>query len=328
MDEKTKEFTYSGQAKIRLDHWLVELFPGVSRAYLQEKLQQGVFKLNGKKAKKGSVVFPQDRLWVEGFVHPDQRRIQVNENLDIVIRQEFDHYAVISKAAGIASHPNRFDDATTVANWIIARFPKAIDVGEDPLRPGIVHRLDTNTSGLMFVAKTQEGYQHLRSLFDARKVQKTYWALVLGQTPSEGRIDFPIAHHEKNPRKMVAIKNDMQRYRSRLRHAQTLYECVHQNEKHSLLRVQTLTGRMHQVRVHLSAIGFPLVGDPLYQNGHGAKDVSGAKRHFLHARSLQWPSFSTELMQRIQDDLPDDLRSMVKKLLGLDLPRPFDPTLS
>lgn len=314
MRKKTKVFTFQGESPERLDRCLLLFFPEISRSYLQEIILNGHVCVNGKKTeKKGTMVFPNDQVEIEDFIRPEERTISPNLDLSIDLVHEDQHYALVRKAAGIASHPNHFDDDKTLANWVIGQFPQSSNVGEDALRPGIVHRLDTFTSGLMIVAKTQEGFEKFRSLFDQRLIKKKYMALVVGQTPEKGEIDFKLAHHPRNPRKMVALVHQDIAYRSRVRNAMTSFQCMSQNQKYSLLLVKTLTGRMHQVRVHMSALGFPLVGDELYQDTKAKQmDRLGLKRHFLHASAICFVDPWSQEEKKFSDDLTPEL----KKCLG------------
>ncbi|MFC1890296.1 pseudouridine synthase, partial [Thermodesulfobacteriota bacterium] len=191
-----------GHGPERLDRFLHSLFPDISRAYLQQVIKRGTVLLNGKKAKKGETVCSGDEVIIVEMVHPDERRIGPNDRIDLpVVHKEAD-FAVIDKPAGLPTHPNNYEDRNTVANAMLAMHPEIEDVGEDRLRPGIVHRLDTNTSGLLAVALTQQAYTHLRKQFDERKVRKEYLALVLGDPPPDGEIDLPLAHHPTDPRRM------------------------------------------------------------------------------------------------------------------------------
>jgi 23S rRNA pseudouridine1911/1915/1917 synthase len=279
---------YPEAAPQRVDQFLAQHFSDISRAYLQTILAQKKVWINNAVAKKGSMLAPQDEIRIEPFVHPDDRRLTPNDQPTIQVLHEEEHFIVINKPAGLPTHPNEFEDIHTVANQFIGLFPEAIEVGEDPLRPGIVHRLDTDTSGLLLLARTQDGFKALREKFDQRQIHKTYAALCMGHPePQNQTIDYDVAHHPKNIRKMVALVDDTVAYRSTPRNASTVIHTVEQMKEATFLWVQTLTGRMHQVRIHLTSIGHPLIGDKLYQtHAQRQKDRSGLKRHFLHASHL------------------------------------------
>ena len=298
---------YTGP-EIRLDQYLVQQFSNMSRSYLQQMIEKGHVLVNQKVGKKGSILQNGDIIDVQPFVHPNERTIEGNPGAHFAIIKEFENYIVLDKPPFLPTHPNQFEDKNTVANGLVAKFPSVIGVGEDPLRPGIVHRLDSNTSGVMLAALTQSGFMELRSLFNQRKIHKTYVALVLGDIQKAGTVETDIAHHLKNIRRMVAITSDKVEFRSRRRPAKTLYEPMERFGDYTLVRVQTLTGRMHQVRVHLSSIGHPLVGDKLYQSDREKnQDKLGLTRHFLHAVSIEFKDPWTGQEQRFDSPLSQDL---------------------
>lgn len=312
---------YEGES-IRLDIFLKTLFEGVSRVYLQELIKGQKVTVNGNFAKKGAILHDQDLIEIDAFTHPQDRRLSAPNKPQLDIKFEHEHYLIIEKAAGLPTHPNEFSETNTVANHFIGLYPESLEVGEDSLRPGIVHRLDTNTSGLLILAKTQQGYDALKNLFMLRKIHKTYQALVLGVFPkTEKTIDWPIAHHPKNPRKMVALTDKNVRYRSQPREAQTKVAILTKYATSTLISVQTLTGRMHQVRVHLSAIGFPLIGDGIYQNqNEKRKDKFGLDRHFLHASRIEFiDPFSNEKVIQVSD-LPNELKACLDQASQLSEP--------
>jgi 23S rRNA pseudouridine1911/1915/1917 synthase len=307
---------YEGR-EMRLDQYLVQLFPHISRSYLQQTIEKGLVLINQKKCRKGTNIRSGDEIYIQPFIEPKDRTINGDAKVLFNVLHEFENYIVLDKPPFLPTHPNQFEDTNTLANGLVARYPQIIGVGDDSLRPGIVHRLDSNTSGVMLAALTNEGFTQLRELFNQREIHKTYVALVLGHVESSGSVDTDIAHHAKNPRRMVTVPDDSVPFRSRRRVAKTLYEPMEQFGDYTLVRVQTLTGRMHQVRVHLASIGHPLVGDELYQsNREKNKDKLGLTRHFLHAVSIEfedpWTAEERKFHSRLSSDLEyilDDLRN-------------------
>ncbi|MCI5073139.1 RluA family pseudouridine synthase [bacterium] len=273
----------------RLDHFLSSKYLDISKSYLQKELiQSGKVLVNAKPVhKKGLVLFTNDKIEVLPFTHPTSRKIKANTDIKVEALYENDSFVVYNKPKKLATHPNRFDDSHTLANYFVGQYPEALNVGEDALRPGVVHRLDADTSGCIFFAKTQEAYVHFREMFNQRSIYKLYLAVVLGKTPQKGLIDYDLAHHQKNTRKMINVVNENIAYRGKKKQALTAYHALAQNDDYSLLLVKTFTGRMHQVRVHLSGLGHPLVGDKVYQKRQDQhKDLEGEKQHCLHAYSL------------------------------------------
>lgn len=309
-----RKHEYHGQ-NIRLDQYLVTLFPHISRSYLQQMIERGHILVNEKNSRKGCVLQDGDVVEVQPFVEPDDRTIDPNPTIGFTVNKEFEHYLVIDKPPYLATHPNQFDDHRSLANGLVARFPQIIGVGDEPLRPGIVHRLDSNTSGVMLVAKTQEGFLKIRELFNLREIKKTYQALVLGKITKSGSIEKDIGHHVRNPRKMVALEKNDKQFRSRRRNAQTLYEPIKYFGSYTLVSVRTLTGRMHQVRVHLASIGHPLVGDTLYQSQKEKNfDKVGLTRHFLHAVKIEFADPWSLKQEVFESPLSNDLQTILDSL--------------
>ncbi len=217
---------------------------------------------------------------------------------------------VINKPSGLITHPkNAEDKQESVAGWLVEKYPEIKTVGEDPLRPGLVHRLDKDTSGLLVVAKNQDSFLYLKNLFQDKKIKKFYLALVCGK-PKEpkGVVDAPMGR--------IGMKRTTQvRGNKKLKdkkEAMTDYRTVKNYRDFTLLEVSPHTGRTHQIRVHLKSIGTPIAGDPLY----GHKNVTNPKqpgRLFLHAYKLQFVSPDGKSLA-FETDLPDDLQKFINEL--------------
>jgi len=207
---------------------------------------------------------------------------------------EDEHLLVIDKPAGLTVHPGAGHKDDTLVNGLLHRYPEIADVGE-PDRPGIVHRLDRDTSGLMVVARTPESYVRLTEMIRDHEVTRIYTALVLGHVePTIGIIDAPIGRDNRLPMRMMASRDG--------REARTKYEVVEQFASSALLLVELETGRTHQIRVHLESIDFPVAGDPVY--GKAAFDLP---RQFLHASRLQFHHPITNDEVTVESELPDNL---------------------
>lgn len=226
--------------------------------------------------------------------------------------------AVLNKPAGIAVHPssqNRWEK--TLAAEIVARWPETKNVGEDPLRPGIVHRLDKETSGVFLVAKHQRAFEILKAQFQAHRVGKTYIALVVGSMPTaEGTISRPIGRSRKFGKfttKIPAgkVREAVTRWRKLDEYADAAGNAL------TLVEIRPETGRTHQIRVHLAAIGHPIVGDALY-GGKAAKRYREALgRHFLHASILECELPSGSRI-KIETDLPKELAQFLSGLATVE----------
>lgn len=227
--------------------------------------------------------------------------------IDIVFQNK--HCIIINKPAGTITHPVTFKQTGTVANWLIAHFPEAASIGENPLRPGIVHRLDKDTSGLLILARTQEAFTELKTLFKNREVKKTYLAIIHGHIqPPQGIIDTPLARSLTLPKQTTAEKID--KVRGKIRNATTHYSVIASYKDFDLVEVQPKTGRKHQIRAHLFSKGHPIAGDTHYFFKDLRRNLlHPPKRHLLHAYRLHFTLFDETY--DIQAPFPDDFQSFV-----------------
>ena len=253
----------------RLDKFLAGHLEKFSRTRLQEFIKSGDVLVNGKvilksgfSLKKGDSIFiPEEKYAV------DEKKFIVEPEpgipLDIVFEDK--DIVVINKQPGLIVHPTPNQQRHTLANALVAHYPKIIGIGESPLRPGIVHRLDKDTSGLMVIAKNQKAFLFLKNQFVGRTISKTYIALVEGiPDKKQGVIRFQIRPSASNRLKKVAVKKLDKSGKKSVRTAETDYmvrEAI--GGGYSLIEAMPKTGRTHQIRVHLSAIGHPAVGDSM-----------------------------------------------------------------
>ncbi|MGB9847811.1 MAG: RluA family pseudouridine synthase [Minisyncoccia bacterium] len=230
------------------------------------------------------------------------------EKIKIIFENE--DFLVVNKPNGLLVHSAKKDEKTLV-DWLLNRYPKIKDVGEDRTRPGIVHRLDRETSGLLLVAKNQKAFEYFKKLFQEHQIKKGYLALVYGEFKNKkGIIDKPIGIVSSSIKRSTAAKKMKE-----LKEAITEYEVVDswefEGEKYSLLKVFPKTGRTHQIRVHLSSIGHPIVGDKIY--GRKKNDLS--PRLFLHAYFLEFKAPNGTVLH-LESDLPQDLEFVLRKTGG------------
>jgi 23S rRNA pseudouridine1911/1915/1917 synthase len=225
--------------------------------------------------------------------------------LEPEIIYEDENIVALFKPAGLLMHSDGKREGETLVDWLLIQYPEVAAVGDKPgERPGIVHRLDKNTSGVVVVARNQETFMHIKSLFKQRKVKKIYRALVNGVPKNKsGEIDTPISIKDGSVKRTV--------YKGKMgKEAITQFKVLKELGEYAYLEVQPKTGRTHQIRVHLASIGHPVLGDTLY----GKKgDPSGAPRQMLHAYSLELETKPGKVM-RFQTDLPDDFNKMLKSL--------------
>jgi 23S rRNA pseudouridine1911/1915/1917 synthase len=295
-----------GQAPTRLDKVLVELLD-LSRARAKKLLEDDAVRVNGRRLKKGLMVKGGDVIEVkegaEAVVDPNASP-EPQPDLPVRVAYEDAHLVVFEKPSGMPSHPLQVGERGTVANFIAARFPECLKVAPEALREaGLVHRLDTETSGLVCAARTAEAHAALRQAFSLRAVEKIYLAAVSGPIGDEGLIELPLAHDPRDKRKMLALGSDDLATQYKARQARTSFKVLERAIDRSVLEVRIDTGVMHQIRAHLAAIGAPILGDALY----GGEALPGLKRHFLHATKLGFMHPMLGQRVDVESPLPPDL---------------------
>lgn len=251
----------------RLDKYLHGRLPHLSRTALQRLIKEGAVKVNGRETKPSYEMAGGDLIDVV-LPAPTPREL-IPENIPLDVLYEDEHLIAINKRAGIICHPARGDQSGTIANALMYYLNHRISHGDDPTRPGIVHRLDKNTTGVMVCAKQDESHWRLSLQFERRTVQKTYLAVVEGELEFDSDvIDMPIGDHPVVREKfaVMAIQNRI----NLARPAVTAYEVAERFRGFTLVKLMPKTGRTHQLRVHMSHLGHPVCGDTLY----GGRPVS------------------------------------------------------
>ena len=270
-------------AGLRIDVFLAAQLPVFSRSLIKKLLtNQQVLVNRITLAKPSYVLKNNDIITLLSIPTPAQRSTKkVPINIDVAIIAQHCDFLIINKPAGLVVHPpeQTFTDIA-LTDWLIQEFPEIIDVG-DPLRPGIVHRLDRNTSGIMIIARTNSAYQTFVQMFKDRNIQKTYIALVNGHPKQSGTIDYAIGRHPVQKNIMHAFTAIPEN--SCARDAITHFKVLEYFDTHSLVEIKPKTGRTHQIRVHFKAIGHSLLGDTVY--GTASKKIG---YHALHAQNLEF----------------------------------------
>ncbi|MFQ6122568.1 MAG: RluA family pseudouridine synthase [Dehalococcoidales bacterium] len=296
--DKTYHFI-ADESGTRLDKFVGEKCAELSRTYAQKLISDGYITVNDRVAKASLKLNIGDQVNI--VIPPTPPSPLVPEAIPLNIIYENDDLLVIDKPAGLAVHPAPGHPAHTLVNAILSHFPHLAELG-DSLRPGIVHRLDKDTSGLMLVAKNRAAQANLINQFKARSIVKAYLVLVKGRlTPERGIIEAAIGRDPRNRKRMAVV--------SAGREARTEYQVVKYIGNYTLLEVVPETGRTHQIRVHLSAIGYPVVGDPVY----GVKSAY-LSRQFLHACRLGFKLPSTGEYVEFTSELPLDLAQALKDI--------------
>lgn len=289
---------------------VVAAFTDLPRATIAKMVDRGAVRLNGKPAKsRGFKVVEGQTLEID-IPEPEDDIPFAESGIQFKVIYKDDAVIVVDKPAGLVVHPGNGHQTGTMVNGLLERFP---DIAEtlpgDVSRPGIVHRLDAGTSGLLAVARTQDAYNKLVSALKARTVERRYLTLVWGDVqPDRGVVDAPIGRAQSDRTKMSVSATG--------RTARTRYEVLQRGEDPSvsLVAAQLETGRTHQIRVHLAAIGHPVVSDKRY---NGIRQGIQLSRPFLHARSLRFKHPVTDEEVYFESPLPEDLLKVLKKL-GLE----------
>ncbi len=304
----------------RIDKYLHARFPRLSRTLIQRLIKQGAVTVNGRPTKASYEPDGHDR--VELIIPPPEPYDLVPEAIPLDIIYEDDHMLAINKSKGIIVHPSKSTQGGTIANGL-AYYAKSLSHGEDPFRPGIVHRLDKNTTGVMLVAKTDEAHWRLSLQFERRTVRKTYLGVVEGSPQLDGDvIDAPLAAHPLMKDRFI-IPGCHAGVASRLaKEAITEYEVVERFRGYSLVHLHPKTGRTHQLRVHMSYIGHPMAGDTFY-GGHYVSEVhlTGAgsdlpltNQQALHAFRIRFKHPILETNMELEAPPPEDLSRLIRLL--------------
>lgn len=321
--------TTADQNDERLDLALARLFPGLSRSRGQRLIEDGHVKLNGGAAKANHKLEAGDKI--ELFL-PAPIPLELRaEEIPLPILFQDEHLAVVDKPAGLVVHPGAGHPEGTMVNALLHLFP---DLASGPgiggeLRPGIVHRIDKNTSGILLVTKTDLAHQHLSRQFKEHSISRRYRGLCWGKLPPAGEWNGPIGRDPKERKRMAIVEGG--------RNALTRYHTLKNFQDLSYFEAELFTGRTHQIRVHFSANGFPLAGDAVYGTasrsarrtqedgmrklakrdpGSTAKlaALAAAERQFLHAAHLGFTHPASQERMEFDSELPADLREIVVSL--------------
>jgi 23S rRNA pseudouridine1911/1915/1917 synthase len=301
-----------GSAGVRLDAYLSSQIDNWSRARLQRLIENEDVLVNGKPSKSSYKLRPDDEVEVELSLAVSATFTAENIPIDVVYEDET--LLVVNKPAGLVVHPAAGTPSGTLANAVAFHLKELPSAGEAG-RPGIVHRLDRDTSGLLVVAKTEAALENLSDQFRDRTVFKSYVALVHGHVdPPSGQIDQPLSRDPSNRTRMAVVRGG--------RSALSLYRVRQRYQRFTLLDIELKTGRTHQIRVHLAWLRYPVVGDETYGSGRD-NTVQNAKlrarirnlgRHFLHAEKLAFTHPETGERKEFTAPLPLELTSLLDDL--------------
>ncbi|HWP81455.1 MAG TPA: RluA family pseudouridine synthase [Bacteroidota bacterium] len=306
----------AGQRRERIDLYLTHQIENATRNKVQRAIEAGMVSVNGKPVKSSYQISPGDRIQVT-FPRPPRPDAQP-EQIPLNILYEDEHLIVLNKPAGMVTHPAHGHYTGTLVNALLYHCNQ-LSMG-DTTRPGIVHRLDKDTSGLMVVAKSDHVHHQLAKQFSKRTIERQYWALVWGKLKKpSGIIEATIGRSRKNRKKVVVMEEG--------KHSVTRFEVLKEFDFLSLLRLNLKTGRTHQIRVHMAYIGHPVFGDPTYGGrNHFWGGLEGKKaqqarhllslisRQALHAKTIGFVHPVTGENLKFDSELPKDMKEVIDRL--------------
>jgi 23S rRNA pseudouridine1911/1915/1917 synthase len=295
----------------RVDRLLAASLPGISRRRLRRLLADGTIRVDGRRARKGELLSGARSVEIEV---PDAAAPEPAREPEPTIPVLFVDPACVAldKPGGRPGHALRPGERGTVAGFLAARFPECLLAGDTPLEAGLVHRLDTDTSGVLLAARDRAAWRHLRNQFRAGRIAKQYFALVGGSVRTPGEVRRAIEPHPRSRRKVRVLAEGEASHRARA--AVTAYRPRAGSSRATLLEVDIATGVMHQIRAHLAAIGHPVLGDVLY----GGNPIPEG-RHLLHAARLAFDHPRSGVRVEVRSRLPADFRAALSRL-GLEPP--------
>jgi 23S rRNA pseudouridine1911/1915/1917 synthase len=291
----------SEEAGMRLDRLLVARVAGVGRKRARELFAAGRVTLASRPARPGASAVVGDEIEVE----LDEEHAVADPEMELDVRLELETVLVVCKPAGVPSAPLRAGERGTLANCVVARYPETQGIGHKPREPGLLHRLDTETSGLLIVARSEAAFAALNAGLGSERLVKRYLAVVEAELEPSGTIDWPLAPDPRRRGRVAAFPTPPRGY---FREAITRYRVVERHGDRTLVELDVGRAFRHQVRAHLAALGAPLLGDQLYG---GAPFPGSGSRHALHASYVAWAGDGTVPSFRVEATLPDDLRALL-----------------
>lgn len=304
MSERILQFRFDKQTSQRLDKFLTENLPEFSRSRIQGLIADGFVEVDGRAAKKaGQTLETGSTLTVR--IPPPVPTDLIPEDIPLNIVFENDELLVVNKPAGMVVHPAVGHASGTLVNAVLGYDPDIEGIGGEE-RPGVVHRLDKDTSGLILLAKNERAHRWLQDQFRLRQVEKTYLALVDGKPPTpSGRVEAHIGRDPKSRKRLAVVSA------AKGREAISEYKTLESFKHHTLLEFHPLTGRTHQIRLHCAFLKCPIAGDAVYGRKSPSVEIS---RHFLHASRLKIILPHEEAARTFEAPLPDELAALLELL--------------
>ncbi|NOH04269.1 MAG: RluA family pseudouridine synthase [Chloroflexi bacterium] len=304
MSDRVERFHFDETIPDRLDKYLVSCLPEFSRARIQGLIADGFVFVNGAPAKKAGQML-ENGSEIEVRIPPPVPSGLIAEDIPLNIVFENDDLIVVNKPAGMVVHPAAGHYSGTLVNAVLGYDPEMEGIGGEE-RPGLVHRLDKETSGLIVLAKNERAHNWLQDQFRLRKVEKTYLALVDGKPPTPaGRVEAPIGRDPSHRKKMAILPP------GKGRDAVSEYRTLESFKHHTLLEFHPLTGRTHQIRLHCQFLGCPIVGDSVYGRKNPSVEIA---RHFLHASKLKIVPPGEKQPRTFEAELPEELKAVLEEV--------------
>jgi 23S rRNA pseudouridine1911/1915/1917 synthase len=291
----------------RLDKAIASLDKALSRARIRRAIDEGHVRVGGRRRPKGATVAAGEVITVA--IEDDAHSPAVpTPEAPLVVLLERDDILVVDKPAGMPTAPLRHGETGTLANALVGKYPELAGIGYGPREPGLLHRLDTGTSGVVVVARSAPVFEALRDALKEEKLHKTY-LLVCTQDgmPDTGAIDHPLANHPKDQKRVLACVHPRDIMRNRPRPAHTEFRVVERGPKWALVEATAPKALRHQIRAHFTAIDHPLAGDTLY----GGEAIEGLDRHALHAASVSYGGSKIVPAFEVRSPLPASLEALV-----------------
>ena len=287
----------------RVDKSLADYFDDYSRSFLKKLLDDGNVLVNDKKAKPSLKIASGDKI---DITIPDILPVEIEpEDIPLDIVYEDDDIIIVNKPKGMVVHPAPGHYSGTLVNGLMYHFKDSLSGINGELRPGIVHRIDMDTTGLLVVCKNDAAHNFLSEQLAVHSITRKYYAICYNYfTEDEGMVDLPIGRHPTDRKKMAVVKENG-------RDAVTEYEVVERFGKYTLVRCKLRTGRTHQIRVHMEYLGYPLVGDPKYSPMKTPFAIQGQA---LHSQTLEFTHPRTGERMRFEAALPEDMQKIVTRL--------------
>ncbi len=309
MSEQRITLEYTSSQSQRIDKYLATRLQELSRSRVQSLIKAGYVKVEGRTISKSSEVLS-GKVRIEILIPPQAPSDLKPENIPLEIIFENDDVIVVNKPAGMVVHPSAGHESGTLVHAALAHAPAMEGVGGEA-RPGIVHRLDKDTSGIILLAKNDPTHRWLQNQFSSRQVEKIYTASVDGRPPTpSGRVEAPIGRDPHN-RKLMAVVNPLKG-----RDAISEYRTLENFKKHTLLEIHPITGRTHQIRLHMKFLECPVAGDRIYGNH---KATIPLQRHFLHAKRLAIKLLGEEEPHTFEAALATELEQTIILLQSSDI---------